>query len=131
MAASPEPPDVLTLYSPHPESQLSRTLIRGSAIVGLTQLEGSVRIHFEGNALAADQLRRYRDRVRRAADHLLFNFPAGYPTKARQLVDPREVSEIGILEVKTGEITIGHSASELAWWIDEADLIDLGLIVAR
>ncbi len=122
------PPRELGLYLPHPESDLARDLIKGSAIVGVDQSGGRVLVHFEGNSLGAAQLARYRDRAGRAADHLLFNYPSGYPTKAQRIVDPREIERIGALDVATRQLTVFRGADELVWWLDEADLIDLGLI---
>ncbi len=124
------PPQELALYLPHPESDLARTLIKGSAIVGLDLGDGRTLVHFEGNSLDVAQLVRYRDRAARAADHLLFNYPKGYPTKARRIVDPREVDVIGTFEVSTRQLTLSRGAADLAWWLEESDLIDLGLIAA-
>ena len=118
--------DSLGIYLPNPESELSRRLIIGSAIVGVPSTDGTVLIYYEGNRFDLPELRSYRQRVERAAMRLRFNEPHGYPTRARDLVDPRELELIGTLD-STG-LTISHPAGELAWWISEADLIELGLI---
>ncbi len=56
------------------------------------------------------------------------NFPAGYPTRAREDVDTREVVAIGSIETRTNRIDITPGPSELRWWIEPADILDLGLI---
>src|SRR5712691_10459449 len=91
----------LRLYVPHPESRLCTELARGSAIVGMPVASGQIRIFYEGNVIGADNLRRYRDRAVQAAGRMLHNYPAGYPTRAREDVDPREVVEIGAIDAKT------------------------------
>jgi hypothetical protein len=50
MGEAIEIPDVLELYLPHPESRLSLTLTKGSAIVGVPYGTGEVLIHYEGNS---------------------------------------------------------------------------------
>jgi hypothetical protein len=87
-----------------------------------------VRIYFEGNTIGAENLVRFRDRAIQAAGRLLHHYPAGYPTRAREDVDAREVVEIGSIETGTNRIDITASPSELSWWIEPADLLDLGLI---
>jgi hypothetical protein len=59
---------------------------------------------------------------------MLHNYPDGYPTRAREDVDPREVVEVGAIEAKTFRVEVSAAASDLSWWIDAVDLIDLGLI---
>jgi hypothetical protein len=59
---------------------------------------------------------------------MLHAYPAGYPTRAREDVDPREVVEIGAIDTKTYRIDISARLSDLSWWIDADDLVDLGLI---
>lgn len=122
------PPEVVNLYLPHPESELARDVIKGSAIVGLVTGDGRIRVHFEGNTLGASQLARYRDRASRAVDRVVFNYPKGYPTKAQRVVDPRELELIGTIDVATRSLTFVRQAADLAWWLEENDLIDLGLI---
>lgn len=122
------PPKRLTLYVPHPESRLCTDLRKGSAIVGLPMAGDQVRIYFEGNTIGAENLVRFRDRAIQAAGRLLHHYPAGYPTRAREDVDAREVVEIGSIETGTNRIDITASPSELSWWIEPADLLDLGLI---
>jgi hypothetical protein len=117
----------LNLYVPHPESRLCTELARGSAIVGLPLASGGVRIHYEGNVIGAVNLNRYRDKASQAAGRMLHNYPVGYPTRAREDVDPREVIKIGIMKPDTGLLEITASADDLGWWIDPADLADLGI----
>ncbi len=119
-------PDRLILYMPHPESRLSRQLAHGSAIVGLVLSNGLIRVYYEGNVIEASNLVRYRARVARAADRMIHNYPAGYPTRAREDVDPREVVEVGTIEPRTDQLEITASANDLSWWISPADLADLG-----
>jgi len=121
-------PERLTLYVPHPESRLCADLAHGSALVGLPLASGRVRIYYEGNVIGAENLKRFRDRAVQAADRLLYQYPAGYPTRAREDVDAREVVEIGYIEPRTHEIHIVAASAELTWWIEPADLIELGLI---
>jgi len=102
-------------------------LARGSAIVGLPLASGEVRVYFEGNVIGAVNLARYRDKAAQAASRMLHNYPAGYPTKAREDVDPREVVEIGRIEPTIGRIEITARPEDLSWWIDPADLADLGV----
>ena len=118
----------LSLYVPHPESNLCSTLARGSAIVGLPLATGNIRIYYEGNVIGAQNLKRYRDRAVQAAGRMLHNYPAGYPTRARQDVDPREVVEVGAIDAKTYRIDISAGPTDLSWWIDTDDLVDLGVI---
>ena len=118
----------LSLYVPHPESRLCSTLARGSAIVGLPLANGEVRIYYEGNVIGAENLRRFRDRAVQAASRLLYHYPDGYPTRAREDVDAREVVEIGSIEADTNRIHFAAGSAEMSWWIEPADLIDLGLI---
>ena len=120
-------PPQLNLYMPHPESRLCTELAHGSAIVGLSLPSGDVRIYFEGNVIGALNLRRYRDKAAQASSRMLHNYPDGYPTKARMDVDQREVIEIGTIEPSSWRIEITPGADELSWWIDPADLADLGL----
>jgi hypothetical protein len=54
-------PDTLSVYLPNPESELSRMVIKGSAIVGLSQPDGKILIYFEGNRLDIAELRLYRN----------------------------------------------------------------------
>jgi hypothetical protein len=120
-------PPRLRLYVPHPESSLCTTLARGSAIVGLSLATGQIRIYYEGNVIGAQNLKRYRDKAAQAAGRLLYSYPAGYPTRARQDVDPREVVEVGAIDAKTYRIDISANSGDLSWWIDADDLVDLGL----
>lgn len=122
--------ELLQIYLPNPESELSRRLIAGSAIVGLPQPDGKIVIHFEGNRIDLPELKRYRQRAERAAMRLLHNRPHGYPTRARDVVELRDVEPIGTLDVSSGRIEISRPAFELAWWISETDLVDLGLLTS-
>jgi hypothetical protein len=74
----------------------------------------------------ASNLELYRARAAQAAGRMLHNYPAGYPTRAREDVDPRELVEVGTIEVLTGQLEITVRANELSWWIGAADLADLG-----
>lgn len=127
MEPSLAPPTTLSLFVPHPESSLCRQLARGSAIVGLAGA-APIRIFYEGNVIGAENLRRYRDRAAQAANRLLHNFPAGYPTIAKADVEPREVIEIGTIGAATGTLDITAQAEDLRWWIDSSDLEDLGVV---
>ena len=118
----------LNLYVPHPESRLCTALARGSAIVGLPQASGQIRIYYEGNTIGAENLRRFRDKAVQAAGRMLHSFPAGYPTRAREDVDPLELVEIGAIDSTTYRIDISGRPSDLSWWIDADDLVDLGVI---
>ena len=120
------PPNTLSVFVPHPESSLCTQLARGSAIVGLPQAQGAIRIFYEGNLIGAENLRRYRDRAVQAAARLVHDYPTGYPTIARADVDPREVIEIGTIRPSTGRLEITARAEDLRWWIDPSDLEDLG-----
>jgi hypothetical protein len=117
----------LVLYVPHPGSRLCTELAHGSAIVGLPLASGGVRIYYEGNIIGAVNLDRYRQKAAQAAGRMIHNYPAGYPTRAREDVDPREVVEIGNIEPLSGRLQITSRPDELSWWIDPADLADLGL----
>ena len=121
-------PERLTVYLPHPESRLCTDLAHGSAIVGLPLASGRVRIYYEGNVIGAESLNRFRDRAVQAAGRMLYQYPAGYPTRAREDVDEREVVEIGSIEADSHRIRISAGSADLSWWIESADLIDLGLI---
>ena len=118
----------LSLYVPHPESRLCTELARGSAIVGLPMVSGQICIYYEGNVIGAQNLKRYRDKAIQAAGRMLHRYPAGYPTRAREDVDPREVVEVGAIDTKTYRIDISARPTDLSWWIDSEDLVDLGLI---
>lgn len=118
----------LGLYVPHPESRLSTDLARGSAIVGLPLATGKIRIYYEGNLIGAENLERYRNKAIQAAGRMLHRYPAGYPTRAREDVDPREVVEVGAIDAKTYRIEISARPTDLSWWIAADDLADLGLI---
>lgn len=120
------PPDSLKLYLPHPESRLCMELAHGSAIVGLPLANGEIRIYFEGNVIGASNLELYRARAAQATSRMLHNYPAGYPTRAREDVDPRELIEVGTIEPRTDRLDITASANELSWWIGPTDLADLG-----
>ena len=128
MGAPSAAPAHLTLYVPHPESRLCGELARGSAIVGEPGAPGRIRIYFEGNVVGAVNLNRFRERVVQAASRMLHNYPAGYPTRAREDVDEREVIEVGSIETESYGLHISAGPSELDWWIEQADLIDLGLV---
>jgi hypothetical protein len=121
-----DPPVRLTLYVPHPESRLCMELAHGSAIVGLPLAHGPIRIYYEGNVVGASNLKLYRARAAQAASRMIHNYPTGYPTRAREDVDPRELVEVGTIESRTGRLEITATAIELSWWIDPADLADLG-----
>ena len=121
-------PLTLSLYVPHPESRLCGALARGSAIVGLPLVTGQIRIYYEGNVIGAENLQRYRDKAAQAAGRMLHSYPAGYPTRAREDVDPRELVEVGAIDAKTYRIDISARPTDLSWWIDADDLVDLGLI---
>jgi hypothetical protein len=123
--------ELLQIYLPNPESELSRRIIKGSGIIGLPQPDGKIHIHYEGNRFDLPEFRLYRQRVKRAAERLLFNRPHGYPTRARDVVELRDVEPIGTLDVASGRLEISRPALELAWWISEADLVDLGLLTSR
>jgi hypothetical protein len=118
----------LSMYVPHPESRLCTALAHGSAIVGLPLDTGQIRIYYEGNVIGAQNLKRYREKAVQAAGRMLHSYPAGYPTRAREDVDPREVVEVGAIDAKTYQIEISAEATDLSWWIDAEDLMDLGLI---
>jgi hypothetical protein len=98
----------------------------GSAIVGLPLTHGNVRIYYEGNVIGASNLELYRARAAQAASRMLHNYPTGYPTRAREDVDPRELVEVGTIESLTGRVEITAKPAELSWWIGPADLADLG-----
>ena len=131
MAIPGSAPARLNLYVPHPESRLCTELAHGSAIVGLPLDSGAVRIYYEGNVIGAVNLDRYRDKACQAAGRMLHNYPAGYPTRSREDVDLREVIEIGKIEPAVGRLRITSQPDELSWWIDPADLADLGLTQSR
>src|SRR5450759_3618773 len=118
----------VSLYLPHPESKLSSDLAHGSAIVGLPLATGQIRIYYEGNVIGAENLTRYRDRAVQAAGRMVHSYPDGYPTRAREDVDPREVVEVGAIETKTYRIDFSARPTDLSWWIDAEDLVDLGMI---
>jgi hypothetical protein len=120
------PPTTLSVFVPHPESRLCTQLSRGSAIVGLPQRHGTIRILYEGNLFGAENLKRYRDRAAQAAARLVHNYPTGYPTIAKADVDPREVIEIGTIQPSNGRLEITARAEDLRWWIDSSDLEDIG-----
>jgi len=128
MRASASIPERLGVYVPHPESRLCGELAKGSAIVGLPLATGQIRIYYEGNVIGAHNLKRYRDKAAQAAGRLIHNYPTGYPTRAREDVDAREVVEVGTIETKTFHLEVSAAASDLSWWIEAVDLIDLGLI---
>lgn len=128
MGAPSAAPAYLNLYVPHPESRLCSELARGSAIVGEPSAPGRIRIYFEGNIVGAANLTRFRERVVQAAARMLHNYPAGYPTRAREEVDEREVIQIGSIETGNCGLHISARPGELDWWIERADLIDLGLV---
>ena len=128
MGAPNAAPAHLALYVPHPESRLCSELARGSAIVGEPSAPGRIRIYFEGNVVGAVNLNRFRERAVQAAARMLHNYPAGYPTRAREDVDEREVIEVGSIETESYGLHISAGPSELDWWIEQADLIDLGLV---
>jgi hypothetical protein len=44
---------------------------------------------------------------------MLHNYPAGYPTRAREDVDARELVEVGTIEVLTCQLEITARANEL------------------
>lgn len=119
-------PARLIIYVPHPESRLCKHLAHGSAIVGLPLASGAIRIYYEGNIIGASNLERYREKAVQAAGRMLHNYPNGYPTRAREDVDPREVVEVGTIEAKSGRLELTARANELSWWISPADLADLG-----
>jgi len=123
---SVDAPARLRLYVPHPESRLCTELAKGSAIVGLPLAQGAIRIYYEGNVVGASNLEMYRARAAQAASRMLHNYPTGYPTRAREDVDPREVIEVGTIESRTGRLEITATANELSWWISPTDLADLG-----
>src|SRR5438445_6001675 len=102
----------LSLYVPHPESRLCSELAKGSAIVGLPLATGQIRIYYEGNVIGAENLKRYRDRAIQAAGRMLHNYPHGYPTRAREDVDSREVVEVGAIETKTFRVEVFAPASD-------------------
>ncbi len=120
-------PSRLNVYVPHPESRLCTELAHGSAIVGLPVASGTVRIYFEGNVIQAANLVRFRDKASQAASRMVYNYPAGYPTTARDEVDAREIVEIGKIVTADGRLEITARPDEVSWWIDRADLADLGL----
>jgi len=126
MALPVEAPTHLTVYVPHPESRLCTQLAHGSAIVGVPLGHGEIRIYFEGNVIGASNLELYRARAAQAASRMLHNYPTGYPTRAREDVDLRELVEVGTIESRTGRLEITATANELSWWIGPADLADLG-----
>ena len=126
MGPKVETPARLSVYVPHPESSLCKRLAHGSAIVGLPLASGAVRIYYEGNVVRASNLERYRDKAAQAAGRMLHHYPAGYPTRAREDVDPRELVQVGTIEVRSGRLEITARATELGWWLDPADLADLG-----
>ena len=126
MGLSPDAPGRLTLYVPHPESRLCTELAHGSAIVGLPLANGAIRIYYEGNVIGASNLEVYRARAAQAASRMLHNYPTGYPTRAREDVDTRELVRVGTIESSTGRLEITATANELSWWISPADLADLG-----
>ena len=128
MRVSATIPERLGVYVPHPESRLCSELAKGSAIVGLPLATGQIRIYYEGNVIGAENLKRYRDKAAQAAGRLIHNYPTGYPTRAREDVDAREVVEVGTIETKTFDLVVFAAVNDLSWWIDSADLIDLGLV---
>lgn len=131
MGLSVDAPARLRLYVPHPESRLCTELAHGSAIVGLPLAHGVIRIYYEGNVIGASNLEMYRARAAQAASRMLHDYPSGYPTRAREDVDPREVIEVGTIESRTGRLEITATANELSWWISPTDLADLGFPVER
>jgi len=122
-------PARLSLFIPHPESRLSSELAHGSAIVGIALANGEIRIFYEGNVIGALNLELYRSRAVQAAGRMLHNYPAGYPTRAREDVDPRELVGIGSIDTRSGRLEITARANDLSWWIGPADLADLGFNV--
>lgn len=130
MGSSLAAPTSLSVFIPHPESSLCTQIARGSAIVGLSQDHEAIRIFYEGNTIGAENLGRYRDRAVHAANRLLANYPAGYPTIAKAVVDPRELIKIGTIRTATWMLEITARAEDLGWWIDTSDLNDLGVLAS-
>src|ERR1700682_2045526 len=106
-------PARLTVYVPHPESSLCTRLAPGSAIVGIPQAHGEIRIYYEGNVIGATNLELYRARAAQAAGRMLHNYPTGYPTRAREDVDPRELVEVGTIESLTGRLEIAEKGARV------------------
>jgi len=123
-------PKHLDVFVPHPESRLCSELARGSAIVGQSSGRGRIRIYYEGNLVGAVNLNRFRDRVVQAAARMLHNYPDGYPTRAREDVDAREVIKVGSIDTDGYRLHLSAAPADLAWWIEPADLIDLAVVEA-
>ncbi len=82
---------VLTVYVPHPEGYLGRTIAKGSGIVGVPAEGGAVLIYYEGNIYGAQNIRTYEDKIYHAADRLV----AKYPTVARTWAKPEDLVRVG------------------------------------
>src|ERR1700682_6158141 len=113
MASPVGAPAHLSVYVPHPESRLCTELAHGSAIVGLQLASGEIRVYYEGNVIGASNLELYRAKAAQAASRMLHNYPTGYPTRAREDVDPRELIEVGSVESLTGRLEIAEKGARV------------------
>ena len=71
----------------HAFGSITAALAHGTAIVGLPLSSGAVRVFYEGNVIGAVNLQRYQAKAHQAAGRMLHEFPAGYPTRAREDVE--------------------------------------------
>ncbi len=124
-------PSQLRLYVPHPESRLCTELAHSSAIVGLPMGSGEVLIHYEGNLRDALDSSRYHKIIR---EHLDANPVLPLQEQIRQPrgqdsrpTDQDQAAFLPTIEPATGLIEIDAQSGDLRWWIDRADLEDLGL----
>ncbi len=68
----------LMLYVPRPGTWLGKSVIRGSALVGIPReidVPGRVLVYYEGNLYGAENLKRYAERCLHAAERGVLRFP--------------------------------------------------------
>lgn len=102
----------LRLYVPVPGSQIARSILPGSAIVGREREDG-VLIDYEGNKYGSLNLLTWQERVRSAWGRAT----AGDPTTARMFVPRSEVIPVGTCDGATIEV---WKQDEIDTWLDEA-----------
>lgn len=101
-------PDTLEVYVPAEGSPLYEKIAPGSGIVGSEVGDtGRLRIDFEGNLYDLDELRRYADRVARAAERHLWRGENGerYQTVACAYVDADQVIAVGSFRPTEGALS--------------------------
>ena len=105
---------ILIVYVPAHHSVLRRTVLPGSAMVGVDTGAHRSLVDYEGNRYGAENMRLYSERLLHAAGRHVDQ----YPTVARLWARHIDLIEVGSYDYETRALTVTNPTELEAWCPD-------------